>query len=92
MEPEAHDITVEDEQAITAFMRRLAADHAADDHRLPDAYVVWWKAELLRRWDVERKAATPLDVIEPLQWVAGIAAAGLLLTWTLQSLLRTVTF
>jgi hypothetical protein len=91
MEPNAHDITADDEQAIVAFMRRLAADCVAEHNRLPDAYVVWWKAELLRRWDAERKVATPLDVIEPLQWAAGSAAC-LLLMWTLQSLLRSATF
>jgi hypothetical protein len=91
MELNAHDITGEDEQAIVAFMRRLAADRVAEHYRLPDAYLVWWKAELLRRWDAERKVATPLDVIEPLQWAAASAAC-LLLTWTLQSLLRSGTF
>jgi len=88
---ETHDIPPEDELAIAAFMRRLAAVRIAD-HRLPDAYVVWWKAELVRRWNVERKAAAPLDVIEPLQWVGGLAAAALLLAWMLPSLLRSVTF
>ena len=91
MELNAHDITAEDEQAIVAFMRSLAAERVAEHYRLPDAHMVWWKAELLRRWDAERKVATPLDVIEPLQWAAGSAAC-LLLMWTLQSLLRSVAF
>jgi hypothetical protein len=50
------------------------------------------ESELRRRWDVERRAAIPSDEIEPLQWVAGIAAAGLLLTLTLQGLLHSVIF
>ena len=44
------------------------------------------RAQLLRRWDAERKVQAPLDLMEPLQIVAGLAAAALLLVWSVPSL------
>jgi len=43
---------------------------------------------MLRRWDAERKAAAPLDLMELVQVVAGLAAAAVLLVWSLPSLMR----
>ena len=79
-------VTAQEEQAVTAFMERLAKVPAAS--RCPDADVVWWKAQLLARWDAERKVQMPLDVMEPIQIAAGFVAAGLLLIWSLPSIMR----
>jgi hypothetical protein len=54
--------------------------------------MLWWKAQLERRWNSERRAQAPLDVIEPIQIAAGLVAAGLLLVWTLPSLARALSF
>ena len=43
---------------------------------------------MLRRWDAERKAAAPLDLMELVQVVAGLAAAAVLLVWSLPSQMR----
>ena len=86
------DITDDEERAIAAFMRRVAAEVVAEHRQLPDLYVLWWKAELLRRWEAERRASAPLDIVEPAQWAAGLVAAGLALAWVLPSLLRIVMF
>ncbi len=71
-------------------MARLAATPTGDAN-VPSAEVVWWKARMLARWDAERKVQKPLDVMEPVQIVAGLVAAGLLLAWSLPSLLRILT-
>jgi hypothetical protein len=84
------ELTAEEERAVAAFMARLASipvGHVS----VPNADVVWWKARLLARWDAERKVQQPLDVMEPVQIVAGLVAAGLLLAWSLPSLVRIVT-
>jgi hypothetical protein len=54
----------------------------------PAADVIWLKARLLGRWDVEQRATVPLDVIEPMQTVAALAATLFLLIWSLPSILR----
>lgn len=68
--------TEEDERTIAAFMSRVAAlpapAHAADPMQL------WWKAQLLRRWDAERRAQLPLDVMQPIEIAAVLAAAAFL--------------
>lgn len=84
------DVTPEEEEAVAAFMARLAATPVRDAH-VPSADVVWWKARLLARWDAESKAQRPLDVMEPVQIVGGLVAAGLLLAWSLPSLVRIIT-
>ena len=77
---------MDDDRLVATFMRELAAVRPAIAPQLPDAGVLWWKAQLLRRWDAERRASVPLDVMEPVQIVAGLATAALLLLWALPSL------
>ena len=45
----------------------------------PDPMQLWWKAQLLRRWDAERRAQLPLDLMNPIEIAAGLAVAGVLL-------------
>jgi hypothetical protein len=80
----------DDDQAVAEYMTRLANAMPAQMPRLPDADVLWVKAQMLRRWDAERKAQAPLDVMEPIQIAAGIAAAAVLFVWSLPSLLQTL--
>jgi hypothetical protein len=71
------DLSEQDERAIATFVARVA--------QLPTAVVshdpmqLWWKAQLLRRWDAERRAQVPLDLMDPIEIAAGLAVAGLLL-------------
>jgi hypothetical protein len=83
------DVTPEEEKALAAFMKRLAAT-LVGEAQVPSADVVWHKARLLARWDAERKVQKPLDVMEPVQIVAGLVAAVLLLVWSLPSLVRVI--
>ena len=83
-------VTAEEEADIATFMTRLAAARPGDSPTLPDADLMWLKAQLLRRWDVERRVQAPLDAMEPVQIAAGLGAAALLLMWSLPPLLSTL--
>jgi hypothetical protein len=82
------NMSTEDDQAIEAFMTRLSAEPVTEGATLCDPEVLWWKAQLLRRWDAERKVHAPLDAMEPVQIVAGLVAAAMLLVWAVPSLVR----
>ena len=73
-------------QAIEAFMARLA--DVPVEPRLPPASLLWTKAQLLRRWDVEQQLTLTSDVLEPVQIAASLATAAALLLWVLPSLAR----
>ena len=81
------DVTPEEERQIAAFMTQLSSIAPAAVPQLPSIEVVLVKAQLLRRWESERKVQAPLDAMEPVQIAAGLAAAVLLLIWSLPSLL-----
>ena len=51
----------EDEQLVTHVMRELAREPAAD-RPLPDPSFIWWKAQLLRRFEAEREVTAPLEI------------------------------
>jgi hypothetical protein len=80
----------EDDAVVVEYMNRLANASPAKMSQVPDASVLWVKAQMLRRWDAERKAQAPLDVMEPIQIAAGIAAAAVLFIWSLPSLIQTL--
>jgi hypothetical protein len=75
------ELTADEERAVAAFMARLGAARSGGPGL--DARALWWKGQLLRRWDAERRVARPLDVIEPVEIAGGLIAAGLLLFWAL---------
>jgi hypothetical protein len=78
----------EDEQVVVEYMTRLAGAVPAGASRMPDPGVLWVKAQMLRRWDAERRAQAPLDVMEPVQIAAGLAAAAVLFVWSFPTLLQ----
>jgi hypothetical protein len=82
------DAARDDEQVIADYMTRLAKVVPSQLSQLPDPNVLWVKAQMLRRWDAERRAQAPLDVMEPVQIAAGLAAAAVLFVWSLPSLLQ----
>jgi hypothetical protein len=84
-------MTSDDERAVALFMSRLASTAPPEAGALPEADVVWLRAQLLRQWDAERIVQAPLDLMEPLQIAAGLAAAAVLLMWSLPSLMRSLT-
>jgi hypothetical protein len=82
------DRTHDDEQLVADYMAKLAGTVPQRTSQVPDAGMLWVKAQMLRRWDAERKAQAPLDVMEPVQIAAGLAAAAVLFVWSLPSLLQ----
>jgi hypothetical protein len=82
------DAAHENEQVVVEYMARLANTVPARMSRAPEPGVLWVKAQMLRRWDAERKAQAPLDIMEPVQIAAGLAAAAVLFVWSLPSLLQ----
>ena len=82
------DASCDDEQVIAEYMTRLSNSVPARISQIPDPAVLWVKAQMLKRWDAERKAQAPLDVMEPVQVAAGLAAAAVLFVWSLPSLLQ----
>jgi hypothetical protein len=79
-----------DDDVVVEYMTRLANTAPPSMSQVPDPSVLWVKAQMLRRWDAERKALAPLDVMEPIQIAAGIAAAAVLFIWSLPSLIQTL--
>ena len=82
------DVSEDDERAAAAFMARLASLPAPAALRDPSQ--LWWKGQLVRRWDAERHAQQPLDVMERVEIVAGLAAAAGLLLWIVPTVTRII--
>lgn len=79
------DLNDEDERAVAAFMSRVAA--LPGERPDADPMHLWWKAQLLRRWDAERRAQLPLDVMDVVQIAGAAAAAVALLAWSLPTVM-----
>jgi hypothetical protein len=78
----------DDEQVVVEYMTRLANSVPGRMSQVPDPAVLWVKAQMLKRWDAERRAQAPLDVMEPVQIAAGLAAAAVLFVWSFPSLIQ----
>ena len=79
------DLTTGEEEMLAAFMQRLRAAPIGDASHLPDAAVLCVKARLIRQWNAERQIRRPIEVMEPIELVASLAAAVLLLFWSMPS-------
>jgi hypothetical protein len=77
-----------DERAVAAFMARLAARPPVASPQ--DPMRIWWKAQLLQRWDAQRRVQAPLDVAERVEIVAGLAAAIGLIAWVGPDVIRLI--
>lgn len=63
-----------------AFVRGLA-DTPDAPHALPDPVVVWWKAQLLRRWQAEQVASAPIERMRWVELAAGVVSLAVFLLW-----------
>jgi predicted anti-sigma-YlaC factor YlaD len=78
------------EQAeAVAFVRKLASTEDMP-HRLPDPAVIWWKAQLARRWQAERAAAAPIERMRWIELAAGFLSLAVFLAWQWQGLVNLV--
>ena len=71
------------------FVRGLAATPDAP-HQLPDPAVIWWKAQLLRRWQAERAASAPIERMRWVELAAGFASLAVFLVWQWEGLVNLV--
>jgi len=71
------DVDERDEARIAAFMTRVAA--LPVKQAMVDPMQIWWKAQLLRRWDAERRVVAPIDFMQPVELLAGVACLAFLL-------------
>ncbi len=60
-----------------ALVRSVAAEPVDVGHVMPDPGRIWWRAQLVRRWEAERRAAHRVDQMYPAQ--AAVLAFGILL-------------
>jgi len=81
------DLNDADEKALATFMSRVANLRIPNPEsripdpgsRSPDPAQLWCKAKLLARWEAERRAQRPLDIMQPIEIAGGLVAAGVLL-------------
>jgi predicted anti-sigma-YlaC factor YlaD len=67
--------------ASVAWLREMADTSIDAPRPLPEAGVIWWKAQLLRRWESERRAAAPIERMHWIEIAAGVASLGVFLVW-----------
>jgi predicted anti-sigma-YlaC factor YlaD len=70
-----------------AFVRGLA-DTPDAPHQLPDPALIWWKAQLTRRWQAERAASAPIERMRWVELAAGLVSLAVFLVWQWQSLVN----
>lgn len=71
----------DDDELVAAWMRELAAQ-PTQAFSLPDPAYIWWKAQLLRRWDAQQTVVAPLEWGERAQVATGLGGAAVLLAWS----------
>lgn len=69
------------------FMRRMA-EATTEPHALPNPDVIWWKAQLLRRWEAERRASAPIERMRRTEVFAGLASLAGFVVWQWSGLTR----
>lgn len=71
--------------AIAAGMQELARQSIGTSSLLSPTSL-WWKAQILRRWDAQREAATRMELGDRMQVGIGLVGATALLVWLLRHL------
>jgi hypothetical protein len=58
----------DEERAIAMFMSRVANVRVPDpESPILSSNTLWWKAKLLDKWEAERRAQWPLDIMQPIE-------------------------
>jgi hypothetical protein len=64
------------------------AEATTEPHALPNPDVIWWKAQLLRRWEAERRASAPIERMRRTEVFAGLASLAGFVVWQWSGLTR----
>lgn len=66
---------------VSMSMTRLAdvTLDEARDRSLPAAGQIWWKAQLMQRWEAEARATAPVDLMQRAEVIGGLLAGVALL-------------
>ena len=71
------DLNRDEERAVAAFMSRVVNLRIPDPGSpIPDPAALWNKARLIQRWEAERRAQRPLDIMQRIEIAGGLVAAG----------------
>jgi hypothetical protein len=74
------DLDDAEEKAVADFMSQIANLRVPDPGtRIPGTVELWCTAKLIERWEAERRAQRPLDIMQRIEIAGGLVAAGLLL-------------
>jgi hypothetical protein len=65
------ELTVDDEDMLAAFMSKV--EKLPTGRPTADPILLWQKGQLLRQWTAARRAQVPLDLMDPIQIVVGVA-------------------
>jgi hypothetical protein len=75
-------VSAAEELELVRYMSGLATDTLARVPVLTGADVVWIKAQLVRRWESERRIERPLEAMQSVHIGLGLVAAVVLLVWS----------
>ena len=73
--------------AVAQWMRQVAQE-PLPAHAMPNPDVIWWKAQLLRRWEAERRVAAPIERMHKAEVFGGIVGLVTLIVWQWSGLTR----
>jgi predicted anti-sigma-YlaC factor YlaD len=65
---------------VAGWMQRFA-NESDERHDVPEPTEIWWKAQLVNRWEAERRATQPIETMQRVELVGGAAGFVLLLIW-----------
>jgi len=81
--------TCRDALAVAGWMQQLS-DTSDARPRLPDPGTLWFKAQVVRRWEAERRSTAPVESMERVELLAAFVAIVLGAIWGLPALWRSV--
>lgn len=64
------------------------ANTSGEGHPLPDPAVIWWKGQILRRWEAERRVAVPVERMHRTEVGVGLASLAIFIAWQWAGLSR----
>jgi hypothetical protein len=72
--------TCQEAVSVSRWMASIAVT-TGETRPLPNAELLWWKAQMLRRWEGERRVAAPIERMQRVELGAAAIGAVALLIW-----------